>query len=597
MSNDLLNLLVGLRVSSRHSVVTEGESDDFQEKLYIETEIDEYLKQALLKKGEERWDLIVLGGNAGDGKSALIERIYSKLDKNILNNLKVNWDATHSEDPDKNQLDILGAFFSSFRDEYKDIRPVKTHLIAMNTGMIVSFFEQFKELNNQNFSFSLLKNKLYYYLDLINVLEESSKWRVLFINLDHRNLLTMNEQDTPSIFNRMLEKLNINNKQSFLYEAFQNYEKNEMDPIYFNLMSLSNPLVQRQIEKAIYKTVLKYDLHFTPRAAWDLLYHLITADQIHSKSKDQLNIKEIGNQLFFQYLFTYDGDHDILKFMSNSDPCLLSTQSLDSYVIQLSLQPHLDELDEVLMGNTPLKNIRDKVGEKSEFHATEYALFSKRRAYFFNESKEIKDSFRDQEQLFSDYEKLIQEYVTYGLIKNFSVEVEFEPEQLQLLIEGVREAIVITFGESNKKDLFQLQELVNSGRFRVLTKIELPDENHIEPFPQLKNQDSMYYKAVHYLPREVVLAFKNQSEELLGELTVDFGLFELLTYIKRGYNPSSVDLNRFHHFKFFCKQLFTKLAENSLVNSVTIHDRIEDNYINVKPPQGLLKKKFEVEKL
>jgi hypothetical protein len=226
----------------------------------------------------------------------------------------------------------------------------------------------------------------------------------------------------------------------------------------------------------------------------------------------------------------------------------------------------------------------------------EYALFAKRRAYFFNEDDEIESSFNEKEQLFVNYEKMIQEYISYGMIKQFDLDIEFDPEQLQVMIESLRTAIVITFGESNKKDLFQVQELKNSGRFRVLAKLELPDENQMEPNIALKNKDPEYYRVIHFAPREVVIAFMDQDGEILGELSVDFGLFELLEHIRKGYNPSSVDLNRYHHFKFFCNQLFTKLAESSTLNSVSIHDRIQDVYVSVKPPQGLLKKKFEVEK-
>lgn len=597
MENDLLKLLLGLKASSRHSVVSEGGSDKFQEKLYIGTEIDEYLEKALQKEGEEKWDLIVLCGNAGDGKSALIQKVYSKLPKEVSGKININWDATHSDDPDEDQLDILGDFFSSFLNEKKGTRPERTHLIAMNTGMIVSFFEQAKELKSVKLDFLLLQKEVYYYLDLVKEKEETA-WKILLINLDQRNLLAFNQDEQPSIFRRMMEKLNIKNENSFLYEAFQEYKKNhnQLDPIYFNLMALSIPKVQTQIERAVYKTVITHDLHFTPRAAWDLLYHLITSDDINIKGFQENEIKKIVEKLFFQHMFSYSGDHDILKLMFHSDPCLLSTQALDSYVIQLSLQPQVDNFENIPFDKEILDSIRENVDEKGGITATEYALLAKRCSYFFNENDEIEASFKEKEQLYFNYEKLIQEYISYGMMLQFDMDIDFDSEQLQVLIESLRTAIVITFGESNQKDLFQVQELKNSGRFRVLTKLELPDENQMEPYIALKNPDLDYYRVIHFAPREVVIAFKDQNDEMLGELTVDFGLFELLEHIRKGYNPSSIDLNRFHHFKFFCNQLFTKLAESSSLNFVAIHDRIQDICISIKSPQGLLKKKFEVER-
>ncbi|HDR7984040.1 DNA phosphorothioation-dependent restriction protein DptF [Bacillus cereus] len=597
MENELLRLLLSLRASSRYSVVSEAESDKLQEKLYITTELDEYLEQALQKEGEEKWDLIVLGGNAGDGKSALIQKVCSKLTEEVLGKIKVNWDATHSDDPNENQQDILGSFFSPFLNEKKGTRPEKTHLIAMNTGMIVSFFEHARELKSVELDFTLLQKELYYYLDLVKEKEETG-WRILLINLDQRNLLGFNQDEQSSIFKRMMDKLDIKNADGFLYDAFQRYKKNHnaLDPIYFNLMALSMPKVQTQIERAVYKTVITYDLHFTPRAAWDLLYHLITSDDINIKGFQENEISKIIEKLFFQHMFSYSGDHDILKLMFHSDPCLLSTQALDSYVIQLSLQPQVENFGNIPFNKEILDAICENVEEGGKITTTEFALLAKRYSYFFNENDEIEASFKEKEQLYFNYEKLIQEYILYGMMSQFSMDIDSDLEQLQVLIENLRAAIVITFGESNKKNLFQVQELKNSGRFRVLTKLELPDENQMEPYIALKNPDPNYYRVIHFAPREVVIAFKDQNQQVLGELTVDFGLFELLEHIRKGYNPSSVDLNRFHHFKFFCNQLFTKLAESSSLNSVAIHDRIQDLYISVKSPQGLLKKKFEVER-
>ena len=281
MENDLLELLLGLRVSSRHSVVSEGGSDRFQEELYIETDLDKYLENNLQRTGEDKWDLIVLGGNAGDGKSALIRKVYAKLSEEVLETLNVNWDATHSDDPDETQLEILGDFFAPFINHNKGVGPEKTHLIAMNTGMIVSFFEQAKQLKSDKYDFSLLQNELYYHLDLVNENGDTG-WNILLINLDQRNLLSFNQGDQQSIFQQMMERLNIRNANSFLYHAFQEFKQkcHPLDPIYFNLMALTLPKVQAQIERAVYKTVITHDIHFTPRTAWDLLYHLITADEI-----------------------------------------------------------------------------------------------------------------------------------------------------------------------------------------------------------------------------------------------------------------------------------------------------------------------------
>src|SRR5206468_1586414 len=99
----------------------------------------------LLSKIEEwrnsddgRPSLIVLSGNAGDGKSDLLARLQESLGPRA--DIECVPDATQADEPSEDQQSRLGDFFRPFADAPSDA-DCRLHLIAMNTGMAISFFD------------------------------------------------------------------------------------------------------------------------------------------------------------------------------------------------------------------------------------------------------------------------------------------------------------------------------------------------------------------------------------------------------------------------------------------------------------------------
>ena len=86
--------------------------------------------------------LFVLSGNAGDGKSHLLARLRRRLAgrREVLDRLRIITDATHALQPDASQMNRLEEFFRPFADT-EPVPTDRVHLIAINTGMVIKFFE------------------------------------------------------------------------------------------------------------------------------------------------------------------------------------------------------------------------------------------------------------------------------------------------------------------------------------------------------------------------------------------------------------------------------------------------------------------------
>ena len=142
-SQNPVDELRSLLISSRESVVDESDGDateraKSQLRMFVSTPLEQELESMI--SGDDQPDLIVLTGNAGDGKSALIRRLLPNLDPSVANDPHfVIWDATHSLSASGSQHEALALFFEPFLDSPKR-KWQQTQIIAINTGLLVRFF-------------------------------------------------------------------------------------------------------------------------------------------------------------------------------------------------------------------------------------------------------------------------------------------------------------------------------------------------------------------------------------------------------------------------------------------------------------------------
>lgn len=144
--------LLGLYPGSRHgNAETRGLDSAFAEATYIETKLDRVLRQDI-QHGD--LSLVVLLGNAGDGKTALLQHLVQGLGLTPPRSadriwqqslpdgreLMINLDGSASY-REKTSAELLDELFEPFHDQ--DFSPHWVRLVAINSGPLRAWLERF----------------------------------------------------------------------------------------------------------------------------------------------------------------------------------------------------------------------------------------------------------------------------------------------------------------------------------------------------------------------------------------------------------------------------------------------------------------------
>ena len=148
------NLMTLFSQSSVSNAGTRG-LDDFSKWLYVDTRIDKVLKDRIIEGGPS---LILITGNAGDGKTAFIRNVEMRLrllteasheparggNGSIIrtrdHEWRTNWDGSQDEAGVDNG-EVLADFFRPFSGDALSPTPGKTSVIAINEGRLVDFLD------------------------------------------------------------------------------------------------------------------------------------------------------------------------------------------------------------------------------------------------------------------------------------------------------------------------------------------------------------------------------------------------------------------------------------------------------------------------
>jgi serine/threonine protein kinase len=154
-TNPYVRHLLAVYSQSKHSNAGTRGLDVISEQTYVETALDRELLPSVLS-GE--FALVVITGNAGDGKTAFLQMLERKavedqgiVDHSLPNGARIelrgrtflsNYDGSQDEGDQKND-DVLRAFLAPFKgDDSKGWAASKeTRLIAINEGRLVDFLE------------------------------------------------------------------------------------------------------------------------------------------------------------------------------------------------------------------------------------------------------------------------------------------------------------------------------------------------------------------------------------------------------------------------------------------------------------------------
>jgi len=575
-----LQVLARLKASAPDAVVSEGADDEFLDQMYIRTELDDWLLEtissALTNPDERPYDLIILAGNAGDGKSALIRKIYRSLRHefpDLEEHLKANWDATHSDSPNESQMDILGRFFEPFHDR-QERSPDRLHLIAMNTGMINSFFNAYQEQHEIHPDRPSLKG-----LATIIFKELEIPWdyeakeiagparKTLVIDLDKRNLLDFS-QTKSSLFQKMLKLISPKEPGSLTFQAVQ--QACESCPVrsscflYFNLWNVTREPIAQRLETLLKQVYLAGDVHLSPRNLWDLLYHLTAGGAETLINPDRLPdgdcpLKDVVSERFVHrdltptdvsrlfFMYPYDRQETpVLGALAEQDPAAYTNSALDVSILRASLNPegHPIGLSDPIIKDS-LVSIVDKKPEIA-------SAFVKRWTYFFANEPELRSAFSENWlEPAEDFVSAAREYFRHFILGRR----DNPPSKLLDLNRMVETAVGKSFGSHGEEGRYFSVNFLRQGRFIPFVPFTNLDIIPVDKSTYLSQSTKDALSFMGWLPREIVFRVASINGDQNVAFFLDLGLYHLLLKIKHGYNPTSFDLARFFHFRTFGERI------------------------------------------
>jgi serine/threonine protein kinase len=545
-TNPFVNHLLTLYSQSQVSNAGTRGLDDVGKATYVPTYLDEKLKPALLK-GEFR--LVVISGNAGDGKTAFIQQFESFAESNGAqtkrgangcvfklkgHTYQSNYDGSQDEGDERNDV-VLQKFFGPFAGEDNSSWPEnQTRLIAINEGRLVDFFLEHDD------EFPLLSRHIQQGLSGAD--PESG---VAVINLNLRSVVAEQEEGKPSILERLIvgmthreywqscEKCDLKGKCYALHNA-----RTFQDPI-------AGPKVIERLKMLYTITHLRGRLHITMRdlrsALAFMLVGTIDCDGIHQlyQNGGEENQNRILDGFYFNsWLGGGEGSNDrLISLLREIDVAEVSNPDLDRELGFLNPKTKAmsrfsfdertgydEELVEALFLNLP-RDYSSKNRARLIAKHRNYLSHMRRRHFF--ECRDIG----------------WKEMLPYGNIDSFLVAIKKSGLKSADEIAAVLRAINRGEGLSDPARLGnQLALRVRQVDKGTIRSYRLFDGEH---FTLRTEQESARHPFLECLSQALVLSYVS-GDGHKASLRLNLDIYEMLMRLNNGYRPSIEEQEGFY---------------------------------------------------
>ena len=534
--NAFLDVLLTFYSQGKNNKGTRGLALDGE--VYVETALDRELIPATLS-GE--FKLVVITGNAGDGKTAFLEKLQrTAAEKGAtvtaaergngavfeLDGRKFlsNYDGSQDEGEVANE-EVLSEFLSAFKGEDSSSWPGnETRLIAINEGRLVDFLET----NSDEFP------KL---LELVQQGLTSGQPAdgIALINLNLRSVVAEGVDGQLSILERLLKRMT---HKKFWKRCDGCGLKDKCYVLHnvktFQDDSASASVIERL--KALYTlTVLRGRQHITLRDLGSALAYMLVGsrncEEIHELYSAG-NPKEIIDGFYFNSWMGGDrGSADrLLSLLAEVDvgkatnPRLdrsLDLQALHESKGQLGFE-HRGSYDTEILSRLYSElpwNVSGRPDQEKAQHHRSYVAMVKRRHFF----ERMDDGWRSMIG-YRSADQMLQ------LVRG-----ELSPEEV---LPGLIRAINLGEGLSDPAQLedklvLQIRD-VPSGSMRSYRLFP------VENFELIVEDTASLARFVEHMPSKLTLRFNGDSNST-AELDVNLDVFEMLYRLNQGYRPTAAE--------------------------------------------------------
>ncbi len=521
--------------------------------MYIESRIDRLLLEAL--EQTTRPSLIILCGNAGDGKSMLIRRLRQQLPDIAID---IKWDATHTSEQTGTLADSVDDFFKAYRDASSESQTgnLSHAIIAINTGVLLAFFEGEKKAH-----YTKLRNIIYNAIGLPGSKQSSSAdipYRVIVVDLDSRDPFI---GDHPLLF-AMLDRFAINDSAKpslFGPSPFADCEC----VIRQNLQLFQDDDFRSGMLFVLRRSALS-GKHFTMRSLWDILARAALGGRTDWSGLDCPFNEDAPTWRFRVENALFSSEEAPLSRFANEDPAKATSPALDRMCWQISQRPYqsselenqtYDRLNRPSLIGTHLLDLRPEstASERDDF------VGMRQRSLFFalDQESRLKTFLISEWSAFDTFANWLTLYRD-AVTNSSSVDgPAFVP--LRQLIHTAINALFLRHDE-----YALVPDLETRRSYQLYRKVgDLNPKLHP---PLAKTQDEL--ATFEHLPGAVssipIELFIENTEQSLSFL-LDLPLYEALERANTGYYLGLADVNAFSRFKRLGERLGNLISDSRSV--------------------------------
>jgi len=556
-----------LTIYSQSELSTAG-TRGYDPQTYVDTKLDLKLTPRI-NSPETR--LVVLTGNAGDGKTAYIQRLESlakergatfteqtdngctyKMDGIVYQTL---YDGSQDFEGTKNDQ-ILRDFFSDLEGTAEP-KGVFTKIIAINEGKLRDFILHKKE-------YSWLGKQVHHYFGWDSFTPHKS---LVFINLNLRSVVSDNENE-PSIFDLILDRFLDKDGAMGFWNACvpENCPYAGRCYIRCNIETLRHPalgpLVRHRLKQLFYAVLFKKIRHITVRDIRSFLsYILINKYSCPQIQADFDNGVSVMDRFYYNAVFPAGEKDRLAQTMCDLDVSLTSNPKLDNFIhfhgpddelcVRLFVPGHEEKQDQSylneLFGNMPQgTDDNDPVRRENAHH---YHQSLRRKLFFESAEEQMKAAAFPIWKELLPYKKYDHFYHAiharedqhFELRNNLTLAIS-KSERIYNEIIGSENLCLRSTSttKANTKGFYSFA----ASDFKVIVKDIGFQEEFLEYTP-----NALYYRYVG--------AGANPKNPMELEIPID--LFEVLCRIREGYIPAASEVRTFFlNLEMFKRRIASK---------------------------------------
>jgi serine/threonine protein kinase len=552
----------------------------FDQVTYTPTKLDKHLIPAVL---DDQFKLLIITGNAGDGKTAFIRKIeedksISELTRHQHKNgarfkikgtvYESNYDGSQDEDQKANN-NVLEEFFKGFENISNYNEATEGRIIAINEGRLVEFL---KTTSKHEKLHDTIED--YFYNEGHKDLPEG----LMIINLNLRSIVA-SETNTSSLFRQQIQALT----QKKLWTKCEGCELASACFIKYNVDSFNDSSAGEEVitrMEWLLKTVsLKRELHITMRDLRSMIAYILTRDyeceEVHELYKqNELTIEKYWENYYFNITNSKAIDH------GNQDRLIKLLRETDIGEVAI---PNLDR--DLYFGFHTQKNFL-------EFSDRGFSLHEQ-----FNRNKISVPAHEQKPDLLVKIKHIQKIFVRHqyyeGKVDLMSVanpnqvlgksssNIEIPTYLLRLPYNSIFDFYEVmkqgTISDITKQSISRAISL-NEGcdnkgldqKYLVLASTEIKDPPNksfrlfnLNDFEIFVNKTDHLVKYLEYQADSLIFRHKNEKNI---RLLITLDLFEMLYFIQQGFSPSLNDLRG----KFIELIVFKNLIENLSYSEVIL---------------------------